>query len=191
MYAYITPAGNIADIVVKPSPMRQLTPGERLLPYPVPKVDAEIYNVSAITPVPLDASSVSFLVTEKVGANEVIASRMLKQVDQEADAVYRSVLGDRGIEYMEAEIQALAFKRAGYSGEIPPFVKVWSDASGLSPEAAANNMLEQSSTWRQVCEDIRANRLLAKSKIRQHEFNAARAEWAKFLGALREKLKID
>ena len=113
----------------------------------------------------------------------------IKKIDADVDAIYAEAVGNRGLEYTTAEQQAQAFKDAGYSDKVPPFVASWVDASGLKAKAAADNILAQAAAWRGAVEAIRAQRLLAKKNI-NNDAPSAMEQWDKFVADIRTQLGI-
>lgn len=116
------------------------------------------------------------------------------QITADVDAVYRAVIGERQFEYTEAEAQALAYKTAGYTGTVPPFVASWVTASGKTPTAAADDILAQAGAWRAAAGAMRAARLTHKAQAQAAttyaQLDAVRASWATSIGAIKAALGI-
>lgn len=113
----------------------------------------------------------------------------IKKVDADVDLIYAQAVGNRSLEYTTAEVQAQAYKDAGYTGAVPPFVASWVSASGLTATNAANNILTQATAWRSAVEAIRTNRLLAKKNI-TNDVVTAMAQWNGFVAAIRGQLGL-
>jgi hypothetical protein len=124
---------------------------------------------------------------------ERIAAAMRK-IDADADAIYGSVLGNRGEEYKGAEADAKAFKQAGYSGAVPTGVSSWVAASGMTAQGAADDILATADNWRGAMAQIRSNRLARKKAVEaaadQAGIDAAMAQWNGFATAMRAALGI-
>ncbi len=90
-----------------------------------------------------------------------------QQIEQAADQVRATVLGDplRAIESQMAEEEAKAFKVAGFEGEVPLTVQALVDAEGMSPQDAAEKILQESASWRAALCSIRSARLKGKVEV--------------------------
>jgi hypothetical protein len=123
----------------------------------------------------------------------------LRQIDADVDAITAAVIGNRGVEYIEAETQALAFQTAGFTGAAPSMVQAWVNAKGIegigwTAQQAAEDILAQAAAWRYAVDVIRANRLNAKAYIRiaedDEDLAVATGTWAGFVQAIRSQLGI-
>ncbi|MCO7538357.1 hypothetical protein NJH24_26705 [Pseudomonas asiatica] len=96
-----------------------------------------------------------------IGAARLVAAQ---QIDEAADSARSAVVGNnlRVIEYQLAEQEAKELKAAGFEGEVPATVQAWVDAAGLSPQAAAENILAEAAKWKGALYSIRAARLKGK-----------------------------
>jgi len=117
-------------------------------------------------------------------------AQALRQIDAEADAIVRDVIGDRGEEYRQAETDALAYQAAGFEGPVPGTVAVWAAASGMTPQAAAQDVLAQAAAWRTALLAIRQARLTAKAGVRAGTVAESLATWATFVAAIRLQLGV-
>jgi hypothetical protein len=69
-------------------------------------------------------------------------------------------------EYVQAETEAQAYADAGYPVDAAPAaVQSWADAAGMTPQAAAENILATAQQWRGLLNQIRAIRLLGKAAV--------------------------
>lgn len=114
----------------------------------------------------------------------------LRRIDQDADAIVRDVIGDRGEEYRQAEADALAFQAAGFTGPAPASVAVWAQASGMTEQAAAEDVLAQAAAWRAALLAIRQSRLTAKAGVRAGTVDDALAAWSTFVAGIRLQLGV-
>lgn len=91
------------------------------------------------------------------------------QIDGVADQVYVAIGGPspgRLAEYQQANSDAQAFKAAGYPvATIPSTVACWVTASGMTPQAAADNIIATAASWISVLENIRESRLIGKKNV--------------------------
>jgi hypothetical protein len=115
-------------------------------------------------------------------------------IDTAVDAIYAQAIGERQFEYTEAERQAQAYKDAGYTGAVPGFVASWVSASGLSAQAAADNILAHGAAWRVAAGSMRGARLGHKAQAAaaqsQAALNAVRASWAATIAQIRTALGL-
>lgn len=98
------------------------------------------------------------------------------QIDATADQVYVAIGGPspgRLAEYQQANTDAQAFKAAGYAGTVPTTVACWSTASGMTNQAAADNIIATAAAWVTVLENIREARLVGKSNVNKATTTAA------------------
>ncbi len=114
----------------------------------------------------------------------------VRRIDADADAIYGAVLGNRGEEYKSAEADAQAFRDAAYAGPVPAGVASWVAASGMTAQAAADDILATAATWRDAMTQIRAQRLLCKAQV-QTDVDAALAQWAGFAAGVRASLGLN
>lgn len=145
---------------------------------------AEIVGETVVRPVlDMTADDIS-------AAANVISQR----IDTAVDAVYAAVIGNRQAEYAEAEAEARAYATAGYTGTVPPSVASWVQASGLSAQAAADNILSTATAWRGAAQAMRAARLAhkaqAKAATTSAQLDAVSASWAATLAQIRAALGL-
>ena len=131
----------------------------------------------------------------QLAANPTLAkSTFIKQVDQDADTIIKSVMGERATEYLLAEQEATAFKAAGYAGSVPSSVSSEATAKGTTPTAACDSILATAAGWRTAQAALRAQRLLAKasasSAIDAATLDAVKGQWATFTVALKAQLGV-
>lgn len=116
-------------------------------------------------------------------------SELLKKIDSDVDKIYADAVGNRTTEYQTAESEATAYKAALYTGAVPSCVASWATASGLSNQAAADNILAQATAWRGAVSAIRAQRLSAKAAVNANS-TTAMAAWAGFVSVIRGQLGL-
>lgn len=68
-------------------------------------------------------------------------------------------------EYLQAESAARSYADSNYSGEVPSSIQSWSDATGMTAEVAADDILATAQQWRNVLDQIRAIRLSGKAAV--------------------------
>ncbi len=98
-----------------------------------------------------------------LGAARLCAAQ---QIEEAADTARVAVMGSSliYIEYQLAEDEARAFKDAGFKGDVPTTVQAWADATEVTPQEAAESMLNEAAAWKGAVCAIRAARLVGKRK---------------------------
>lgn len=118
-----------------------------------------------------------------------LRAALIKQIDNETDAIYLAVQGQRGPEYMLAEAEATAYANAGYTGTVPDSVASWATAKTETAQWAADNILATAASWRTAQGQLRLTRLTCKELARTSEnLSAVKAQWEGFVSALRQAL---
>lgn len=123
------------------------------------------------------------------------SAALVKQIDEDTDALYAAVIGNRAAEYTAAETEATAFADGGYTADpAPASVASWATAKGWTAQAAADDIIATATAWRTAQAAIRAARLLRKEQARTAADLAAlattRAQWAGFVAAVRAQLGV-
>lgn len=118
-----------------------------------------IKNGQLVAPTPLSAA-------QQLSALQV---SLCSQIDATADQVYVAIGGPspgRLAEYQQAGNDAQAFKAAGYpAARVPSTIACWATASGMTAQAAADNIIATAAAWVNVLEGIREARLVGKSNV--------------------------
>lgn len=138
---------------------------------------AVYWNGTALVEMPRD------LIAEKAS--------FIIQIDTDADALIRAVIGERASQYEGAEREALAYKAAGYTGIVPPKVQAWATAKKQTATWAADSQIATAAGWRNAENALYAKRLLLKEMARVADaavLDAIKADWAGFMSALRLQL---
>lgn len=116
------------------------------------------------------------------------------QIDTDADALIRAVIGERASQYEGAARESLAYKAAGYTGVVPPKVQAWATAKGQTATWAADSQIAAAAGWRDAENALYATRLLLKETAYQaadaDALDAIKAQWAGFLAALKTSLEV-
>jgi hypothetical protein len=189
-WAHVSQSGAIIQIVGKIPQGLRLQSGERLLPFDWPQVDTDLVDVVPVTPVSENATLVSFNVTSKVDAADILERRSIAQIDRDVDKIYADAIGNRGPEYTQAEKEAQEYKDAGYTGNVPHYVNVWASAKGQSATWAADDILAQATAWRSAASIIRESRLATKELVRAGNASTAMPAWNIFVSGIRSQLGI-
>jgi len=130
---------------------------------------------------------------------EAMRAALIARIDGDVDAITALVIGNRGVEYTEAEAQARAYQQAGYSGTVPSMVQTWVDAKAIegvtwTGQQAADDILATAAAWRGAVDLIRTNRLNSKALVRvaanQAQLDSAMAAWSGFVSAVRAQLGV-
>ena len=133
-------------------------------------------------------------VLKKNALSDAIAD-LGRQIDADTDTIYGAVLGNRGLEYAEAEAEAQAYKLDNYIGAVPAYVQGWADVKQKTPKWAADDILATATAWRTAQISIRSNRLAKKEAARLAADFAAldtvKAEWQGFVALTRGQLGVN
>ena len=110
------------------------------------------------------------------------------QIDTDADALIRAVIGERASQYESAEKQSAAYKAAGYTGIVPPKVQAWATAKNQTATWAADSQIATAAAWRSAEDALYAKRLLlkemAKIAVDGPALDTIKAQWSAFMVAL-------
>lgn len=121
-----------------------------------------------------------------------VKSAFILQIDTDADALIRTVIGERASQYESAEKQSAAYKAAGYTGTVPPKVQAWATAKNQTATWAADSQIATAEAWRSAEDALYAKRLLLKETARvavdAAGLDEIKANWATFLAALKISL---
>lgn len=135
---------------------------------------------------------------------EEIASRLstirgqsLIQINSDDNKIYADVIGNKTTEYLDAAIEAKAFKEAGYPTGVDddyPLVKSWADAKQWTMQQACDDIIAQEATWKGAAKLIRDYRLKAKEAVKRattiEEIETAMATWNGFVTMIRTQLGV-
>lgn len=117
----------------------------------------------------------------------------VREIDGTVDAIYAAVIGNRAQEYLAAEQAARSFAAAEFAGPVPEPVASWADASGMTSQAAAQDILAQAAAWTSARDLMRRQRLLHKRQAVQAPTAAALGvvlgNWRAFVLQLRSMLE--
>ena len=138
------------------------------------------------------------LVTDKtveVISNELANAKTnaIRSFEYDTDNLIKEVVGQRANEYLLAEEEATVFKAAGYPDlNVPLSVSSDALANGRTPTEACDLILAMAANWRKAQADLRANRLLAKAKVKAatdvSDIPLIKAAWDEFLMTLRSQI---
>lgn len=94
---------------------------------------------------------------------------MCDRIDMVADTVrQRFVISPmRAWEYKQAELDAIEFKARWYIGAVPMSVDTWVEATGMTPQQAADDIIKAAENFTYALGAIRRARLVGKAKIAQ------------------------
>ena len=118
----------------------------------------------------------------------------LLKIDDDTDAIYGAILGNRAEEYTRASDDAAAYKAANYTGTVPPGVQSWAVAKGWTATKAADDILATTTAWVTAQNGIRATRLARKEQIRAATdaagISGVLTAWAGFVVYMRGQLGL-
>ena len=135
------------------------------------------------------------LPSDELGARIAAAAlENVRRIDSDVDSIYGAVIGNRGLEYQQAEADAQSFAKEGYAGAAPSSVAVWATVKGWTEKQAADDILTEATQWRAAQAAIRAQRLQSKGHVRVAStvsaMNAAMDAWKQFTVAIRAQLDV-
>lgn len=110
-------------------------------------------------------TAISITRNDNLGA---MTTRLHNEVDARAGeirAAYASVGELLAQEYELARVSAEAFEAAGYTGAAPAPVQDWADITGMTAQAAAEDILATRDQWMYALTLIRRERLAGKAAI--------------------------
>lgn len=114
------------------------------------------------------------------------------KVDADVDWITFATIGNRAQEYLRAEIQAQAFKDAGYPADaVPPAVDSAVQALGGTAQEQADDILVQASLWYGVQDSMRLQRLTHKHQALgadESQLAALTASWDAFVSQITQVL---
>lgn len=123
-----------------------------------------------------------------------LKAAFIAQIDTDADALIRAVIGERASQYEGAEREALAYKAAGYTGTVPPKVQAWATAKAQTATWAADSQIATAAGWRNAENALYAKRLLlketAQAAIDSDGLDTVKAQWTGFMAALKTSLGL-
>lgn len=114
---------------------------------------------------------------------EVIADR-LKKIDADADFLIYSVYGARESIYKKAYQDAIAFRDAGYKGDIAPYLSL---DPNVTPQNATDIIIKKHEYSNDIVFDINKNRLIVKSGVRSGKDKALNT-WNKYVTKIKTKI---
>ena len=139
-----------------------------------------------------DQSILDVVAVEKLVVLRRNIADLVCRIDADADAIYAAKLGNRTTEYADAEIAAIAYRAAGYTGTVPEDVQSWATSTGSPAQWAADDIIATADSWRAAQKVIRARRLNCKEPARkattQAELDAIEAQWSAFVAQIRMQL---
>lgn len=136
-------------------------------------------------------NSVSVLLPER-------KKNALVQINNDDNRIYADVIGNKTTEYLDAAVQAKAYKAAGYPSEIADdeyrLVKSWAKAKRWTLTQATDDIIAQELAWKGAATLIRDYRLQAKEDVKRattiEEIDAAMFIWNNFVVSIRTQLGV-
>lgn len=137
--------------------------------------------------------------------HEFIASKFatakaatLVKINTDDNKIYADVIGNKTTEYLDAAIEAKAYKAAGYPSEVGggdyELVKSWAKAKRWTLTQATDDILAQELAWKGAAKLIRDYRLQAKEDVKRAttiaEIETAMATWNAFVVNVRAQLGV-
>jgi len=121
----------------------------------------------------------------------------LTQINNDDNRIYADVIGNKTTEYLDAAVEAKAYKTAGYPAGVDNdygLVKSWATAKQWTMQQAADDILTQEAAWKGAAKLIRQYRLQAKEDVKRAtalaEIATAMAIWNGFVSSIRNQLGV-
>ena len=121
----------------------------------------------------------------------------LVQINNDDNKIYADVVGNKTTEYLDAAVEAKAFKAANYPVGVDDdygLVKSWATAKQWTMTQAADDILAQELAWKGVAKLIRQYRLKAKEDVKRattlSEIVSAMIIWSGFVKSIRIQLGV-
>ncbi len=118
---------------------------------------------------------------------------LISKFERDTDNLIKEIVGERAFEYELAEMEAMAFKAAGYPDtNVPASVSSDAIANNYSNTIACDLILTMATNWRGVQTALRAQRLLSKANTKNaltaDELNVIEAGWDVFLAYIKQQI---
>ena len=137
-------------------------------------------------------NSVSVLLPER-------KKNALVQINNDDNRIYADVIGNKTTEYLDAAVEAKAYKAAGYPSEVADdehrLVKSWAKAKRWTLTQATDDIIAQELAWKGAATLIRDCRLQAKEDVKRAttvaEVETAMLVWNTFVKNIRTQLGVE
>lgn len=110
----------------------------------------------------------------------------------DVDAIYDLAIGNRAEEYKQAEVDARAFKAAGYTGTPSAYVSGWAAVKGLTNTQSADAIIARADALTAAKLSLRNQRFTSQASINAAttsiEVDTAIAAWDVFIAATKAAL---
>jgi hypothetical protein len=127
------------------------------------------YHATAAGPVQFTQDEETALAAKQAAAATALLPeakiRLLNHITTNVDSFYEFAVGSRVTEYQSAETQARAYKLAGYTGTVPPYVQVWATPNSQTAQWAADDIIARADELAAVQLAVREKRLDMKVRI--------------------------
>lgn len=139
-------------------------------------------------------------IIKKVAISKSVAElqkESLAKINNDDNKIYADVVGNKTTEYLDAAVEARAYKTAGYPSGVDDdygLVKSWAKAKRWTLQQAADDILAQELAWKGAAKLIRDYRLQAKEDVKRAttltEISTAMAIWDGFVSTIRSQLGV-
>lgn len=125
-------------------------------------------------------------------------SEALAKINLDDNKIYADVIGNKTTEYLDAAIEAKAYKAAGYPATVGEddysLVKSWAKAKRWTLQQATDDIISQEIAWKAAAKLIRDYRLQAKEDVKRattvEEVESAMTIWNTFVKNIRTQLGV-
>jgi hypothetical protein len=126
-----------------------------------------------------------------------VQKESLVQINNDDNKIYADVVGNKTTEYLDAAVEAKAFKAANYPAGVDDdygLVKAWATAKQWTMRQAADDIIAQEIAWKSAAKLIRQYRLKAKEDVKRAttltEIATAMTIWNGFVSTIRAQLGV-
>ena len=118
--------------------------------------------------------------------NDAVGAALGKQIDDTAEAVYK-IASRFSDEYKAREAAAIAYKAAGYKGDVSSYISSFAQSAAVSNQQATDTIVAQSAAFRGAQEMLGALRMkkFAIRKLAETDIEVAQTQTEQIIEQMR------
>ena len=118
--------------------------------------------------------------------NDAVGAALGKQIDDTAEAVYK-IASRFSDEYKAREAAAIAYKAAGYKGDVSSYISSFAQSAAVSNQQATDTIVAQSAAFRGAQEMLGALRMkkFAIRKLAETDIEVAQTQTGQIIEQMR------
>ena len=118
--------------------------------------------------------------------NDAVGAALGKQIDDTAEAVYK-IASRFSDEYKAREAAAIAYKAAGYKGDVSGYISSFAQSAAVSNQQATDTIVAQSAAFRGAQERLGALRMkkFAIRKLAETDIEVAQTQTEQIIEQMR------